>query len=250
MAMVCRPRPKLLSIPYFHTMNTEQLFIREGGSFCIPYSSFQEKLSRIRAFIFDWDGVFNDGTKDHQGSSSFNEVDSMGTNLLRFSHWLRNGQLPVMAVMSGEKNQLSFNYTNREHFHNGYFKMLHKALALEHFTKTHSLKPEEVAFMFDDALDLGLAANAGLRIMVRRSGNPLFRKYVADRNLADYITSGTPYAVREACELMMGTLGNFEQAVELRAGFSETYQQYLKQRQSIAPSYFTLEGSNIVSKEI
>ncbi len=248
-----RPRSvvySLPSIPYFHTMNTEQLFTSEGGKFCIPFNRFQEKLSLIKAFIFDWDGVFNDGTKDHQGSSSFNEVDSMGTNLLRFSHWLLTGKLPVMAIMSGEKNQLSFNYTNREHFHNGYFKMLHKALALEHFTEAHALKQEEVAFMFDDALDLGLAANAGLRIMVGRSGNPLFRKYVADRNLADYVTSGSPYAVREACELIMGTRGNYEQAVELRADFADTYQQYLKQRQSITPAYFTLEDLNVVPKEI
>ncbi|MET0462753.1 MAG: hypothetical protein ABW007_06350 [Chitinophagaceae bacterium] len=104
--------------------------------------------------------------------------------------------------------------------------------------------------MFDDALDLGLAANAGLRLMVGRSGNPLFRKYVADRNLADYITSDSPYAVREACELIMGARGNYEQAVGLRAGFADTYQQYLKQRQSITPAYFTLEGLDVVAKEI
>ncbi|PZR22862.1 MAG: phosphatase [Citrobacter freundii] len=231
-------------------MNIEQTFIQAGGNFCIPFIDFEEKASRIKAFIFDWDGVFNDGTKDHQGSSNFNEVDSMGTNLLRFSCWLQRGELPFTAIMSGERNVLSFHFTNREHFHNGYFKMLHKALALEHFLALHSLKAEEVAFVFDDVLDLGLAAKAGLRLMVGRTGNPLFRQYVTNNNLADYITSGTQYAVREICELFMGVRGTHDQAVKERSAFSESYQAYLKERQSISTSYFTLENGAVIAKEI
>ena len=36
------------------------------------------QLHGIRALVFDWDGVFNDGWKDAQGGSPFSEVDSMG----------------------------------------------------------------------------------------------------------------------------------------------------------------------------
>jgi 3-deoxy-D-manno-octulosonate 8-phosphate phosphatase (KDO 8-P phosphatase) len=234
---------------YFQ-MNIEQTFTQTGGTFCIPYQAFQEKTSRLKAFIFDWDGVFNDGTKDHHGSSSFNEVDSMGTNLLRFGHWLNTGTLPITAVMSGERNVLSFQFTNREHFHHGYFKTLHKALALEHFLSLHSLKAEEVAFVFDDVLDLGLAAKAGLRIMVGRSGNPLFRQYVVNNQLADYITSGSSYAVRETCELLLGVSGSYEKAVHDRSVFADSYQGYLKARQAVGTTYYSFEDGVIVPKEI
>src|SRR5690606_10938202 len=74
----------------------------------------REKLSGVKAFVFDWDGVFNDGMKDEKGSSRFSEVDSMGTNLLRFNHFLRSGELPITAIISGEKNQAAFTLAERE----------------------------------------------------------------------------------------------------------------------------------------
>lgn len=231
-------------------MNPETVFTQAGGTFCIPYADFQSKLSRIKAFIFDWDGVFNDGGKDHQGSSNFSEVDSMGTNLLRFSRWLLKKELPFCAVMSGEKNQLSFQYTQREHFHEGYLKILHKTIALDHFLAAHSLEASEVAFVFDDVLDLSLAARAGLRIMVGRQANPLFRRYVVERDLADYITANDQYAVREACELMIGAAGNFEEVVGGRAASSAEYKQYLQERQQVRTGYFTLEKEEILKVEM
>lgn len=220
-------------------MNIESTFTTIGGTFCTPYHTFTEKLSRIRAYIFDWDGVFNDGTKDNQGSSNFSEVDAMGTNLLRFSHWLRHHTLPVCAVMSGEKNLLSFQYTNREHFHQGYFKVNHKLLAYEHFLKMHGLRPEETAFVFDDVLDLGLAEAAGLRIMISHKANPLFKTYVMQNHLADYITGNDQFGVREACELLIGANGNYNEAIRERAHFSKSYMTYLAQRQAVETGYFT-----------
>jgi len=227
-------------------MNIESTFTSIGGTFCIPYSTFSEKLSRVKAYIFDWDGVFNDGTKDAQGSSNFTEVDAMGTNLLRFSHWLSHDQtLPICAVMSGERNTLSFQYTNREHFHQGYFKVNHKLLAYRHFLQHHNLKPQETAFIFDDVLDLGLATEAGVRIMIRHNAMPLFKDYVIQNNLADYVTANDQFGVREACELIMGTRGNFTQTISNRAGFSSAYMTYLAQRQAVETAYFTSKDNII-----
>ncbi len=58
------------------------------GVFITDASVIQQKLKKIKAFIFDWDGVFNDGRKDIDGNSSFSEVDSMGVNMMRFSYYL------------------------------------------------------------------------------------------------------------------------------------------------------------------
>lgn len=231
-------------------METHKIFTDIGGTFYISPDEFQQKLSRIRAFIFDWDGVFNDGTKDQQGSSNFNEVDAMGTNLMRFSRWLHRGELPIVAVMSGERNILSFQLTTREHFHQGYFRVKDKLQAFWHFVSLHELDPKEIAFVYDDVLDLGLAKECGLRIMVQHPGTPLFKKFVLDHKLADYVTSPTKYAVREACELIMGTSGNYEQVLVSRSQFDNDYRTYLAARQAVPTEYFTVDGNEMHRAEI
>src|ERR1043166_618462 len=92
------------------------------GNFITPEKKVKEKLKHIKAILFDWDGVFNNGQKTSNGGSAFSEVDSMGTNLLRYSLYLRNGKMPVTAVISGEKNETAFYFCNREGFHASYFK--------------------------------------------------------------------------------------------------------------------------------
>ena len=68
----------------------KSIFENLGAEFLLPQYKIAEKLQNIKAFVFDWDGVFNKGEKNATISSSFNEVDSMGTNLLRFSYFLKN----------------------------------------------------------------------------------------------------------------------------------------------------------------
>ena len=60
-----------------------------GGMFVCSPEELKQKLMNVKAFVFDWDGVFNNGQKQSSGGSHFSEVDSMGLNLLRFSHYLR-----------------------------------------------------------------------------------------------------------------------------------------------------------------
>jgi len=231
-------------------MDLHTHFTAIGGEFRISPDQFANKLNAIRAFIFDWDGVFNNGAKDQQGSSNFNEVDAMGTNLMRFSRWLDRGELPIVAVMSGERNTLSFQLTTREHFHQGYFRAKDKLQAFRHFASLHKLAPHEIAFVFDDVLDLGLAEEVGLRIMVQHPGSPLFKKYVLDHGLADYIASPTPYAVREACELIMGTTGNFEQVVAGRSRFTDEYRRYLETRQAVETEYYTWQDNAMMRVDV
>lgn len=229
-------------------IHLEKIFTQQGGTFCIPIAQFQEKLSYVRAFIFDWDGVFNDGIKNEHGSSSFSEVDAMGTNLLRFSSYLINGKMPIVSVMSGERNILSFQYGKREHVHAIYFRVKNKRQAFDHFINEYQLKPQEVAFIFDDVLDLSLAEVCGVRILVNQRANPLFHHYVLNHNLADYTTAhpGGRFAVREACELMIGLQGNFDITVQHRLRFSNDYSSYYNERQQIPTSIYTWNENVIV----
>ena len=64
-----------------------KLFEKGGGEFVSPPSVFIDKLKKIKAVLFDWDGVFNDGFKRGVDGSIFSEVDAMGTNLLRYALW-------------------------------------------------------------------------------------------------------------------------------------------------------------------
>ncbi len=223
--------------------NTEIIFTELGGTFCRPFAEIKERLSKVKAYVFDWDGVFNDGVKSAQGGSPFNEVDAMGTNMLRFGHWLKHNSLPTTAVITGEENPASQYLSQREHFHAVYFKSTNKLVAFEHFLKTNNLKASEVAFVYDDVLDLGVAEKCGLRFLVRHHASPLFQNYSVKNQISDYITSTDNHAVREICELLLGVNGNFEEAIKKRSQFDETYQQYLKERNQVVPKiYFLKEG--------
>ena len=221
----------------------EQTFSALGGQFITPVETLTEKLRAVRAIVFDWDGVFNDGIKTEAGSSSFSEVDSMGTNLLRFGFWLHHGgQLPVAAIITGVTNGLAETLVSREHFHSCYSQAKHKVDVLTHLLHQHNLQPHEVAFFFDDALDLSVAEIAGVRIMVRREANPLFTNYVINNGLVDYVTGSQSgqFAVREGCELMLGLLGQFDSVMAERLRYRPVYDQYYQQRQAIESTYWTV----------
>ncbi len=225
--------------------NTENIFTELGGTFCRPFAEFKERLSKIKAYVFDWDGVFNDGVKTAQGGSPFSEVDSMGTNMLRFGHWLKYGSLPAVAVITGEENPAAQYLAQRERFHAVYFKSTNKLVAFEHFLKSNSLKSEEVAFVFDDVLDLGVAEKCGLRILVKHQAAPLFQNYSVKNNLTDYITAHDNFAVREVCELLLGTIEKYDAAIQMRSSFNETYQRYLAERQQVETKVYHTKSEGV-----
>lgn len=227
-------------------IETEKTFSALGGQFVTPVDTLTEKLKSIRAIVFDWDGVFNDGIKTEAGSSSFSEVDSMGTNLLRFGLWMHHsGQLPAAAIITGVTNELAETLVRREHFHAYYSQAKHKIDVLTHFLDQQNLQPHEVAFFFDDALDLSVAKVAGVRIMIRRNANPLFTNYVVKNGLVDYVTGSQSgqFAVRESTELLLGLLGQFESVMDERLRYRPLYDQYYQQRQAIKPTYWVV-GEN------
>ncbi len=223
------------------TAGIQKLFEEIGGKFCVPASSIQLKLNSIKAFIFDWDGVFNDGFKQNQTGSGFSEPDAMGTNMLRFSYWLTHKELPITAIITGEENQAALFLGKRERFTALYFKSSNKLKSFDHFLKANKLKAEEVAFVFDDVLDLSLSIQCGVRILAHRTTNPLFNKYLVDNKIVDYMTSqsGGKLAVREACELLIGLYRKYDEAISNRAKFSDTYKEYLVERQQTETSIFS-----------
>jgi 3-deoxy-D-manno-octulosonate 8-phosphate phosphatase (KDO 8-P phosphatase) len=224
-----------------------QIFRELGAEICTPEEILRTKAQNLQAFVFDWDGVFNTGTKGNGQVSGFSEADSMGINMLRFAYWLRNGRVPFTAIVTGEQNPAAAELAQREHFEAVYFRIKHKADALEHLQKNYSLDNEKIAFCFDDILDLSFAQKVGLRFLVKRKSNPLFLNYAKKHQICDYITACTANegAVREVSEVLLWLTDAYENTISQRIAYNETYQNYLKQKNSIKTLFYTQEEKEI-----
>ena len=220
------------------------------GTFSTPPAVMQQKLQQIKAVVFDWDGVFNNGEKNGDNGSVFSEVDAMGTNLLRFNHFLRTKAIPITAVITGENNMPAFLLAKREHFNAVYYKALNKKVALNHLNSHYNIQPHEIVFVFDDVLDFSVAQVAGLRIMVGRQSNPLLIQFAIDNNLVDYIThnEGGKGAVREASELIVALSNLQNETFANRMHYSDTYLQYITERNEAGTAYFQINNNELTQQ--
>lgn len=219
----------------------KEIFSSGGGEFLTSPEDIASKIDGVKAMIFDWDGVFYPGAKSENLLSTFSEADSMGSNMLRFGLWMNNGnKVPTASIISGAHNPTARSFAEREHFNSVFLRFLHKQEALDHFVKEYGIEPDSILYFFDDILDVPITKVAGIRIMIRREGSPLFTNYVKDNGLADYITGNTASqnGIREACELILGLKGIYTSTIDERVAFSENYKMYLEDRNSISTVYF------------
>ena len=216
-------------------MLIDEVFQNLGGQFLTSAQEMTVKLQSINAFVFDWDGVFNDGVKAHEKGSPFSEPDSMGLNMLRFSYWLKNGKLPFVSIITGENNLFALDFAKREHLHAVYLKAKNKQDVINQFATKHELTSQQIAFVFDDILDLNAAKICQLAICVRRGASPLFQDFIREENLCDYISAyqGGQHAIREITELLIGLNGNYKETVSKRMQYGDAYLQYLQERNAV-----------------
>lgn len=207
---------------------------RDGGALLVASAGeLRARLAGVRAFLFDWDGVFNTGRKSEGSPSGFSEADSMGTNLLRFAWWLRDrGSLPFTGILTGQDNPTAVRLAERERFQAVYRGFLNKLAALEDIRTRFDIRPEQICFVFDDVLDLGVAERCGVRVLVRNGGAPLLARHAETEGLCEYVTGreGGAHAVRETAELLLGLTGEYDRIVKERATHSELYCSYLDER--------------------
>jgi 3-deoxy-D-manno-octulosonate 8-phosphate phosphatase (KDO 8-P phosphatase) len=219
-------------------MSTLKPFTDNGLRVIGTEKDLLRRLARTKAVIFDWDGVFNNGFKDAEGGSPFSEVGSMGVNLLRFALWLRNGKLPKAAVITGQHNPYAERFALRERLHGVYMGFTNKPEAFDAFLADHGLQAEEVAFFFDDVLDLPVASRCGLRVMIGSPVTAWLVEQVVSRGEVDLITanSGGNNGLREATDAVIALLGLGRDTIAHRVAYSETYQRYLSDRQAVEPT--------------
>ena len=213
----------------------EQLFTGLGGTFLSPVDKIRETYEKIKVLVFDWDGVFNDGFKHHDSGSLFSETDSMGLNLLRFNYFATHKKLVNTFIVTGLNNTMAVKFAEREHFNGIYLNYKFKEEAFEEIRKQTGCEFEEMAFIFDDVLDFGMAGRCGLSFFIPRKAAPLTKNYVLDNTLCDYITAheGGGYAIREICELLIGLTDKFKETIENRIRFKGSYEEYFFTRNSV-----------------
>lgn len=211
-----------------------EIFTAVGGKFVTSVEDLTQKLDDCRAVVFDWDGVFNSGRKGSNVSSGFSEADSMGTNMLRYGLWRRLKQLPYTAIISGENNESAIAFAKREHLTAVYTGIRRKQQVIGHICNEHALQPEQIACVFDDINDLPMAEICGFRCRVNREASPLFSAFVDRQEFCDYVTGANSdgFAVREACELILGLMDVYADVVESRVASDADYESYFRARQA------------------
>jgi len=234
------------------TVNTIELFQKQGGKFLVNNEILLKKINQIKAIIFDWDGVFHSGYKNENQSSSFSEADSMGVNMLRFAYYLKqNKTIPYTAIIIGEHNKTAFYWAKREHLNDVFFKIKDKVEILNWLKEHRNINENEVLFVFDDILDLSMAKACGIRYLINRNSSALLQQFCIENKLCDYISAndGGNHAVREISELTIGILGNWNTVLNERIKFNDAYKPYITQRQTIETKFYTIENGVVVSTE-
>lgn len=220
-------------------MALQEQFEAIGGQFLQPATALAEKLQQVHAFIFDWDGVFNNGVNISGEGSPFSEPDSMGLNMLRFSYWLIHGRLPFVAIVTGASNHTAHRFAQREHLHAVMLNAKQKGKAVEWLAKEHAFAPTETLFVFDDILDLSACAICAMAIGIRRKSGPLFTNFLIKHQRCNYLSGsqGGEHAVREITELLIGLQGNYEETVSKREAFGAEYAAYLSARDAVETAF-------------
>lgn len=228
----------------------QSIFENLGGKFISPVATIAEKMTKIKAFVFDWDGVFNDGTKQPESGSLFSEADAMGTNMLRFGYYLIHGKVPQTIIITGENNPSALTLSKRERFNALYSKCKNKAVALDHFTASSGLEPHQVCFFFDDILDLSLAEKVALNIQISHPAKPMFSMYLENNDLADYSTgnSGGYGGLRESIELLLAIQNLHDEVVSRRVAYEGKYKEYLALRQAQNTTLYTFKHDQIIQE--
>ena len=167
-------------------------------------TSMRDKASQIKMIILDVDGVLTDGRLiyDNTGEEykAFNSRDGHGLRML-----IDGGIQP--ALLTGRKSKLVLHRAENlgispELIYQGY-RDKRPAFA-ELCTKT-GIKPEEIAYVGDDVIDLPVMSKVGLAIAVQDA-------HWFVKQHADWVTetAGGKGAVREVCEFLLDAQGKLE----------------------------------------
>lgn len=171
---------------------------------------FIQKAKQIKVLLTDVDGVMTDSTisffTDNEGITHeikhFESLDGMGLMYLT-TCGIRTG-----IISRGSSNTLEYwaKILGMEFL---FYNTSVKQKALEFLQKEYNIQPEEVAFIGDDLIDLGVLEKVGLPLAVQNSIPEV-------KELALYTSprSGGKAAVRDIAEQILKARGEWEKIVQ------------------------------------
>ena len=168
----------------------------------------RNKARQIELVIFDIDGVLTDGSLyfDNNGEEykAFNARDGHGMRMLQDSG-------VKLAILTGRKSELVLHRARNldipeELIYQGYRD---KRPAFTELCEKTGIKPEHIAYVGDDVVDLPVMSKVGLPIAVADA-----HEFVKQH--ATWITQkpGGKGAVREVCEGLLDAQGKLQAILE------------------------------------
>ncbi len=171
----------------------------------------EEKAVNIRLFFMDVDGVMTDGRislneEGEEGTKSFNVKDGLGLKML-----ISSGV--EVVIVTGRRSRVVEKRARDLGVHEVYQGVDDKRALCKQLINKKGFKRHEVCCMGDDLPDIGMFAEAGLRIAVADAAEEV-------REVSDFVTRsrGGAGAVREACELLLKCQGKWDHAVSVFTG--------------------------------
>jgi len=170
----------------------------------MPRVSLTVRLRRVRLLLCDVDGVMTDGSVfmgDGAEFKQYNVPDGLGLLLLR-QNGIKVGWLSARpsAATEARARELHIDFLMQP--------TAGKVPAAEKLLRKLRLKWEQVCYVGDDVLDLGMLKRAGVAIVPRNG--------VAEaRALAHHVTHGAGGngAVREVAELILKAQGKWDDII-------------------------------------
>lgn len=165
-----------------------------------------EKIKQLKLLILDVDGVLTDGRLffDQQGNEykCFHARDGHGLKLLKQT----GVEIAVISGRSSATVALRMKNLGIEHVYQGHEN---KRMAFQEILQNLQLRPNQVAHVGDDLLDLPIMTQVGFAIAVQDAN-------FAVKQYADWCTQtlGGQGAVREVCDLIMQVQGSFDKVLQ------------------------------------
>lgn len=164
------------------------------------------KAANVRLVIFDVDGVLTDGSlfigDDAEEYKAFNSKDGHGMKMLQDSG-------VTIAIITGRTSRVvehRMSSLGIEHVFQG---RLEKVPAYQELISQLGFAGDQVAYVGDDVVDLGVMRRVGLAIAVQ-DAHPLVKQH------AHWQTEhpGGRGAARDVCELIMSAQGTLQRELE------------------------------------
>jgi len=165
--------------------------------------SYKSKLKNIKAFVFDVDGVFTDGSIYLLPGGNMSRVMNVldGYAVVKA---LKNNY--IIGVITGGNDPEVRNRINYLGITDYYAKSPDKMIDFENFQAKYNLKKEDILTMGDDVPDIQIMKNSGISACPKNSVPEV-------KAISDYISNieGGKGAVRDVIEQVMKVQGTWHE---------------------------------------